>query len=38
VERVNRLAHEVMYDVMRRAASDVHVYQQSHPMMVNEAH
>ncbi len=31
VERVNKLAHEVMYDLMRRAASDVHVYQQSHP-------
>lgn len=27
VERVNKLAHEVMYDLMRRAASDVHVYQ-----------
>ena len=37
VERVNKLAHEVMYDFIRRAASDVHVYQQSHPM-VNEAH
>ncbi len=31
VERVNKLAHEVMYDLMLRAASDVHVYQQSHP-------
>jgi hypothetical protein len=32
VERVNKLAHEVIYDLMRRAASDVHVYQQSHPV------
>jgi hypothetical protein len=32
VERVNKLAHETMYDLMRRAASDVHVYQQSHPL------
>lgn len=31
VERVNKLAHEVVYDLMCRAASDVHVYQQSHP-------
>jgi hypothetical protein len=30
MERINRLAHQVMYDLMRRAASDVHVYQQSH--------
>jgi len=30
VERVNKLAHEVIYDLMRRAASDVHVYQMSH--------
>jgi len=30
VERVNKLAHEAMYDLMRRAASDLHVYQQSH--------
>ena len=29
VERTNRLAHEVMYDLMRRAAADVHVYQQT---------
>jgi hypothetical protein len=36
VERVNKLAHEVMYDLMR-AASDVHVFQQSHAMG-NEAH
>jgi hypothetical protein len=28
-ERINCLAHEVMYDLMRRAADDVHVYQQS---------
>jgi hypothetical protein len=28
-ERINRLAHETMYDLMRRAADDVHVYQQS---------
>jgi hypothetical protein len=32
VERVNKLAHEAMYDLMRRAAADVHVYQQSHPV------
>jgi hypothetical protein len=30
VERVNKLAHEVMYDLMRRAAADVHAYQQLH--------
>lgn len=30
VERVNKLAHEVIYDLMRRAAADIHVYQQSH--------
>lgn len=30
VERVNRLAHEVIYDLMRRAASDLHVFQQAH--------
>lgn len=29
VERINKLAHEVIYDLMRRAASDVHVFQQS---------
>ncbi len=29
VERTNKLAHEVMYDLMRRAAADVHVYQQT---------
>jgi hypothetical protein len=31
VERINKLAHEVMYDQMRRAAADVHAYQQAHP-------
>ena len=31
-ERVNKLAHETLYDLMRRAASDVHVYQASHPL------
>ena len=36
VERVNKLAHEVMYDLMRRAASDVHAYQQSHPPTTSE--
>lgn len=30
-ERINHLAHEVLYDLMRRAADDVHVYQQSLP-------
>jgi hypothetical protein len=30
-ERINKLAHEVMYDQMRRAAADVHAYQQAHP-------
>lgn len=30
VERVNKLAHEVLYDLMLRAASDVHAYQQVH--------
>lgn len=29
MERINHLAHETMYDLMRRAAADVHVYQQS---------
>ena len=29
VERTNKLAHEAMYDLMRRAAADVHVYQQT---------
>ena len=29
MERINHLAHETMYDLMRRAANDVHVYQQS---------
>lgn len=29
VERVNKLAHEAIYDLMRRAAADVHVYQQA---------
>ena len=33
VERVNKLAHETMYDLMLRAAADVHVYQQSHPLV-----
>jgi hypothetical protein len=31
MERINHLAHETMYDLMRRAASDVHVYQLSLP-------
>ena len=31
-ERINKLAHETLYDLMRRAASDVHVYQASHPL------
>jgi hypothetical protein len=29
VERTNKLAHEVMYDLMRRAAADVHLYQKT---------
>jgi hypothetical protein len=29
VERTNKLAHEAMYDLMRRAAADVHFYQQT---------
>ena len=29
VERTNKLAHEVMYDLMRRAAADVHRYQRT---------
>lgn len=29
-ERINRLAHETMYVLMRRAADDVHVYQEAH--------
>jgi hypothetical protein len=29
VERVNKLAHEALYD-LQRAAADVHVYQQTH--------
>lgn len=28
-ERINRLTHETLYDVMRRAADDVRVYQQA---------
>jgi hypothetical protein len=28
-ERINHLAHETLYDLMRRAADDVHIYQQS---------
>jgi hypothetical protein len=28
-ERINHLAHETMYDLMRRAADDVHIYQNS---------
>jgi len=28
-ERINKLAHETIYDLMRRAAADVHLYQQS---------
>lgn len=31
MERINHLAHETMYELMRRAASDVHVFQQSRP-------
>ena len=29
VERTNKLAHEVMYDLMLRAAADAHLYQQT---------
>jgi hypothetical protein len=35
VERVNKLAHEQLYELMRRAASDVHVYQQAHPSIAS---
>jgi hypothetical protein len=34
MERINHLAHETMYDLMRRAAADVHVYQASLPKPV----
>jgi hypothetical protein len=30
VERINRLAHETLYDLMRRAAADVRAFQQAH--------
>jgi hypothetical protein len=29
VERTNKLAHQVMYDLMRHAATDVHLFQQT---------
>ncbi|MBV9913511.1 MAG: hypothetical protein JOZ93_13095 [Sinobacteraceae bacterium] len=29
VERTNKLAHQVMYELMRRAATDVHLFQQT---------
>jgi hypothetical protein len=31
-ERINKLAHETIYDLMRRAAADVRLYQRSTPV------